>query len=81
MSFGVVLLCHTALERAAQAARFWAAGGAPVVIHVDARVPQAELSLMQAGLATCPMFSFAGAGNAIGAAGRWLRRRRRRPRS
>jgi hypothetical protein len=58
MSFGVVLLCHTALERAAQAARFWAAGGAPVVIHVDARVPQAELSLMQAGLADLPDISF-----------------------
>ncbi|MEI4471972.1 beta-1,6-N-acetylglucosaminyltransferase [Frigidibacter sp. MR17.24] len=32
------MLCHTALDRAAQVARFWAEAGCPVVIHVDARV-------------------------------------------
>lgn len=37
MSVGIILLCHTALDRAAQVARFWAEGGSPVVIHVDAR--------------------------------------------
>ncbi len=35
MSFGVVLLCHTALDRAAQVARAWAQNGCPVVIHLD----------------------------------------------
>lgn len=35
---GCIMLVHTALERAAQVARFWAEAGSPVVIHVDARV-------------------------------------------
>ena len=37
MTFGVVMLCHTAFDRAASVARFWAESGSPVVIHVDAR--------------------------------------------
>ena len=35
---GFVMLCHTALDRAAQVARHWAERGCPVVIHVDRRV-------------------------------------------
>lgn len=35
---GCIMLVHTALERAAQVARYWAEAGSPVVIHVDARV-------------------------------------------
>lgn len=38
MSVGFVMLCHTALDRAAQVARHWAEHGCPVVIHVDKRV-------------------------------------------
>lgn len=38
MSVGFVMLCHTALDRAAQVARHWAERGCPVVIHVDKRV-------------------------------------------
>lgn len=38
MSFGVVMLVHTALHRAAQVARHWAVAGCPVVIHVDKSV-------------------------------------------
>ncbi len=38
MSVGIVMLCHTALNRAAQVARHWADRGCPVVIHVDKRV-------------------------------------------
>ena len=38
MSVGFVMLCHTALERAAEVARHWAERGCPVVIHVDKRV-------------------------------------------
>ena len=41
MTVGFVMLVHEALDRAAQVARHWAASGAPVVIHVDARVPDA----------------------------------------
>lgn len=39
---GFILLVHTALDRAAQVARFVAENGCPVVIHVDARVPRAD---------------------------------------
>ena len=38
MSLGVVMLVHTAFERAAQVARHFAARGCPVVVHVDRRV-------------------------------------------
>jgi len=38
MSVGFIMLCHTALDRAARVARHWAEQGYPVVIHVDARV-------------------------------------------
>ncbi|MEM8576547.1 MAG: beta-1,6-N-acetylglucosaminyltransferase [Pseudomonadota bacterium] len=34
------MLVHTALDRAEQAARHWAAAGCPVVIHVDKSVPR-----------------------------------------
>ena len=39
MTVGFVMLVHEALDRAAEVARRWAVSGAPVVIHVDARVP------------------------------------------
>jgi hypothetical protein len=35
---GFIMLCHAALDRAAQVARHWAERGCPVVIHVDAKV-------------------------------------------
>ena len=38
VTVGFVMLCHTALNRAAQVARHWAERGCPVVIHVDKRV-------------------------------------------
>ena len=38
MTIGFVMLCHTALDRAAQVARHWAERGCPVVVHVDKRV-------------------------------------------
>lgn len=38
MSIGFIMLCHTALDRAAEVARHWAVRGFPVVIHVDKRV-------------------------------------------
>jgi hypothetical protein len=42
MSLGFVMLCHTALNRAAEVARHWAVRGCPVVIHVDARIGRAD---------------------------------------
>ncbi|WP_099824889.1 beta-1,6-N-acetylglucosaminyltransferase [Oceaniglobus indicus] len=42
MSVGIVMMCHDALDRAAQVARHWADHGCPVVIHVDRRVSRAD---------------------------------------
>lgn len=41
VTIGVVMLVHTAFDRAEQVIRFWAAGGCPVVVHVDRAVPKA----------------------------------------
>ena len=38
MSVGFIMMCHTALDRAAQVARHWAAHDCPVILHVDKRV-------------------------------------------
>lgn len=50
MSVGFVMLVHTALDRAAQVARFWAESGCPVVIHADARVPEGAYATFTDGL-------------------------------
>ncbi|MFE3836606.1 DUF5927 domain-containing protein [Pseudogemmobacter sonorensis] len=50
MTLGVVMLCHTALDRAAEVARHWSANGCPVVIHVDRRTPGAEVAAMKDAL-------------------------------
>ena len=42
MTVGFVILCHTALHRAAQVARYWAERDCPVVIHADKRVMKAD---------------------------------------
>ncbi|MDE4134335.1 beta-1,6-N-acetylglucosaminyltransferase [Phaeobacter sp. QD34_3] len=55
---GIVMLVHTALDRAAQVARHWAAGGCPVVIHVDRKVPQAAYRGFRDGLAQDQLISF-----------------------
>jgi hypothetical protein len=41
-ALGFVMLCHTALHRAAKVARHWAERDCPVVIHVDQRVKRAR---------------------------------------
>jgi len=51
VTLGFVMLCHTALDRAGQVARHWAAAGCPVVIHVDRRVSEREVQGLQASLA------------------------------
>lgn len=48
---GFVMLCHTALERAAQVARHWAERACPVVIHVDKRVEKWNYDRLRADLA------------------------------
>ncbi|MEO0744685.1 MAG: beta-1,6-N-acetylglucosaminyltransferase, partial [Pseudomonadota bacterium] len=58
MSVGIVMLVHTALDRAEQAARHWSAGGCPVVIHVDANVPRKTYTRFVAALSDVPSIVF-----------------------
>lgn len=60
MTVGFVMLCHTALDRAAQVARHWAARGCPVVIHVDRRVGAAAFTQLQDDLADLANVRFSG---------------------
>lgn len=58
MSVGIVMLVYTALDRAEQAARHWAAGGCPVVIHVDKIVERKTYNDFVAALADVPNVEF-----------------------
>ena len=51
MTVGVIMLVHTAFDRAEQVARQWVAGGCPVVIHVDGKVDQDTYSQFVQALA------------------------------
>ena len=55
---GFILLVHTALDRAAQVARFVAQAGCPVVIHVDARVGAQTRQGLEQALADLPDVRF-----------------------
>ncbi|MFN4102381.1 MAG: beta-1,6-N-acetylglucosaminyltransferase, partial [Pararhodobacter sp.] len=55
---GFILLAHSALDRAAQVARFLAAGGSPLVIHVDARTSAADYDGLVQALADLPEVRF-----------------------
>lgn len=50
MSVGILMLVHTALGRAEQVARHWAASGCPVVIHVDKKVDSTTYREFQASM-------------------------------
>ncbi|OOY04007.1 beta-1,6-N-acetylglucosaminyltransferase [Thioclava sp. F28-4] len=58
MTVGFIMMCHTALDRAAQVARFWSEGGSPVVIHVDARVTAHDYNGFKKMLADLENVSF-----------------------
>jgi hypothetical protein len=58
MSVGIVMLVHTALGRATQVARFWAAAGCPVAIHVDKSVPRHTHDAFVASLSDQPQVRF-----------------------
>ncbi|MDO9639290.1 MAG: beta-1,6-N-acetylglucosaminyltransferase [Pseudotabrizicola sp.] len=60
MTVGFVMLCHTALDRAAQVARHWAERDCPVVIHVDRRVAAKPYGQLVADLADLPNVRFSG---------------------
>ncbi len=50
MSLGVLMLVHTAFDRAEEVARHWAKNGCPVIIHVDHAVPKETYDLFQSNL-------------------------------
>ncbi|MGL4281945.1 MAG: beta-1,6-N-acetylglucosaminyltransferase [Albidovulum sp.] len=58
MTVGFIMMCHTALGRAAQVARHWAEAGCPVVIHVDRRVPREDYEPFVRQLADLANVSF-----------------------
>lgn len=58
MSVGIVMLVHTALERAEQVARHWNEAGCPVVIHVDKDVAKAEYDVFRSALKDLPNILF-----------------------
>ena len=60
MTVGFLMLCHTALDRAAQVARHWAERGCPVVIHVDRRVKPRAFARLQSDLAGLEGIRFSG---------------------
>ncbi|MEO8240724.1 MAG: beta-1,6-N-acetylglucosaminyltransferase [bacterium] len=60
MSVGFVMLCHTALDRAADVARHWAERDCPVVIHVDKRVEKPAYDKLMADLADLGNVRFSG---------------------
>ena len=54
------MLCHTALDRAAQVARHWATHDCPVVIHVDKRVRRKGYDGLVKALSDLPNVRFSG---------------------
>lgn len=60
MSVGIVMLVHTALGRAEQVARHWAAAGCPVVIHIDKSVPRRTHDLFVSALSDLDAVKFSG---------------------
>ena len=55
---GVIMLVHTALDRAAQVARHWAEAGSPVAIHCEARVSRDAFASLKARVADLPLVQF-----------------------
>ena len=58
MTVGIVMLVHTALDRAEQVARHWASAGCPVVIHVDKNVPRVTYDRFVSALVDRPDIQF-----------------------
>jgi len=55
---GIVMLVHTALDRAEQVARHWTSGGCPVVLHVDGNVSTKSYRAFASALADEPLVRF-----------------------
>ncbi|MFO7771586.1 MAG: glycosyl transferase, partial [Roseovarius gahaiensis] len=54
MSVGIIMLVHTAFDRAEQVARHWAAAGCPLVIHADKSVPRDVFNAFAKALSDLP---------------------------
>ncbi len=59
MSVGIVMLVHTAFDRAEQVARHWAAAGCPLVIHADRNVPSETYARFKQALSDLEHVKFA----------------------
>ncbi|WP_170606447.1 DUF5927 domain-containing protein [Ruegeria arenilitoris] len=57
-TLGIVMLVHTALDRAEQVARHWTASGCPVVIHVDRKVNKTTYSQFVKSCSDDPLILF-----------------------
>jgi hypothetical protein len=58
MTLGVVMLVHTALDRAEQVIRHWVAAGCPVVVHVDKAVERRTYEAFATALADLDQVRF-----------------------
>ncbi len=58
MTLGVIMLVHTALDRASTVARHFAQNGCPVMIHADNSTPIEDYENFVDGLADVPLVSF-----------------------
>ncbi|MAY86208.1 MAG: glycosyl transferase [Pseudooceanicola sp.] len=58
MTVGIIMLVHTALDRAAQVARHWTAAGCPVVLHVDTKVSKPRYDAFVETLSSDPLIRF-----------------------
>jgi len=58
MRTGIVMLVHTAFDRAEQLARHWSASGCPLVVHVDRSVPVAAYDAFVTALSDLPEIHF-----------------------
>jgi hypothetical protein len=58
MTFGVVIMVHTAFDRAEQVIRHWVAGGCPVVVHVDQAVSATTYTHFAGQLSDLPQVLF-----------------------
>ncbi|WP_299846300.1 beta-1,6-N-acetylglucosaminyltransferase [uncultured Roseovarius sp.] len=58
MSVGIVMLVHTAFDRAEQLVRHWSAAGCPLVIHADKSVSRKEYSDFVKALSYVPDVRF-----------------------
>lgn len=57
-SVGIIMLVHTALDRAAEVARHWTASGCPVVLHVDKNVDGKTYKAFRQSLSQDPLIQF-----------------------